>query len=104
MRIGIVTYRALSVLSLLLFVLLIWFATEARWVEAAIVLAVGLALVVGQALMLRCQHCGTRPGIWILAFWTLLLDYELYLADALFLRHCPKCRKSLSEAKAPSAV
>src|SRR5688572_28661194 len=97
MRIGIAAYRTLSVVALALLIPLVWFATEGRWMEAALVLAALLALVVTQALLLRCHHCGARPGLWILTFWTALLDYELYFADALFLRQCPRCEKPLSQ-------
>ena len=100
MRIGIATYRALSVIAIGLLVLLVWFATDAKWTQAAITLAVLVALVICQALLLRCHHCGARPGLWILAIWTALLNYEIYFADALFLRECPRCRKSLSETQA----
>jgi hypothetical protein len=100
MRIGIATYRTLSVVALGLLVLAVWFLTDGRWMEAAIVLAALVALVVTQALLLRCHHCGARPGLWILACWTILLDYELYIADALFLRQCPRCQKPISRAQA----
>ncbi|SRR6266513_484364 len=104
MRIGIAAYRILSVLSFILLVPVVWFATDGRWWEAGTALAAIVLISVCQALMLRCQHCGARPGLWILGFWTLMLNYELYLADALFLRQCPRCQKSLSEAKATGAV
>jgi len=100
MRIGIAAYRTISVVALALLVILVWFATDGRWMEAAFVLAALVALVATQALLLRCHHCGARPGLWILAFWTILLDYEIYLADALFLRQCPRCQKPLSRAQA----
>jgi len=99
MRISIATYRTLSVLLLLLVVLAVWLATDGRLSEAAMAVGVMVVIAIGQALMLRCQHCGARPGMWLLAIWTLLLSWELYLADALFLRQCPRCQKSLSEAK-----
>ena len=104
MRIGIATYRTLSVLLLVLVVVAVWLATDGRMLQAAAAVGAMIIIAVGQALMLRCQHCGTRPGLWILTIWTVLLDWELYLADALFLRKCPKCQKSLSEAKETSGA
>jgi hypothetical protein len=51
--------------------------------------------VVTQALLIRCPHCHIRPGLWIFAIWTLLLDLEIYVADVMFLRECPKCERPL---------
>jgi hypothetical protein len=99
MRIGIATYRALSLLLLVLVVVAVWLATDGRWFEAALVVGGMVFIAITQALLLRCQHCGTRPGMWLLAIWTALLSWEIYLADALFLRQCPRCHKSLSETK-----
>src|SRR5258706_15363805 len=99
MRIGIVTYRALSVLLLVLLVAVVALATNGRTHERGVGLAAMVVVAVGQALLLRCQHCGARPGLWILGIWTALLDPELYFADALFLRKCSHCQKSLSTTK-----
>ena len=99
MRIGITAYRVLSGLLLVLLVIVVWLATDGRIKEAAIGLAAMFAIAVGQALMLRCQHCGSRPGLWLLAIWGVLLSPELYFADTLFLRKCIRCHKSLSATK-----
>ena len=99
MRIGIATYRSLSVLLLALAIAAVWLATEGRWSGAAVAVGAMILVAIAQALLLRCQHCGTRPGMWLLAIWTALLSWEIYLADSLFLRKCPKCQKSLSQAK-----
>jgi hypothetical protein len=104
MRIGIATYRALSALLLILLVLVVWLATDGRIKEAGIGLAAMVAVAIGQALMLRCQHCGARPGLWILAIYTAFLSPEFYFADALFLRKCFRCRKSLSVTKEASGA
>jgi hypothetical protein len=104
MRIGIATYRTLSVLLLILLVLAVWLATEGRWAEATVAVTAMVLVVVGQALMLRCQHCGARPGLWLLALWTVLLSPEIYIADTLFLRQCTRCQKSLSDAKEPGGA
>ena len=102
MSINIATYRTLSVLVLVALVAAVAFASVGRWVQAAVAVGVLVAAVITQAVLLRCHHCGTRPGLWLLAIWTLVLGPEWYIADALFLRRCPRCEKSLSQAKASS--
>jgi len=99
MRIGITTYRVLSGLLLVLLVIVVWLAADGRIKEAAFGLAAMIVIAVGQALMLRCQHCGSRPGLWLLAIWSVFLSPELYFADTLFLRKCIRCHKSLSATK-----
>jgi hypothetical protein len=99
MRIGIGTYRTLSLLLVVLVVVAVWLATDGRWLEAGVAVGAMALIAIAQALLLRCQHCGTRPGLWLLAIWTVLLSWEIYLADALFLRKCPRCQRSLSETK-----
>jgi len=101
MSIGIATYRTLSALVLVLLIVAVVFASLGRWTEATIALGMLVAAVIAQAVLLRCHRCGARPGLWLLAFWTLFFSPEWYIADALFLRKCPRCEKSLSEAKAP---
>jgi len=99
MRIGLTTYRVLSGLLLVLLVIVVWLATDSRIKEAAVGLAAMVVIAVGQALMLRCQHCGSRPGLWLLAIWSVFLSPELYFADTLFLRKCIRCHKSLLAEK-----
>jgi len=96
MSIGIAAYRTLSILLFILLIVGLVFVTDGRVNAAALVLISMLAIVLTQSAMLRCHYCGTRPGLWILIIWTILFDPVLYLADALFLRDCPKCGKSLS--------
>jgi len=103
MRIGTSIYRALTVLTILLFVVVVAFVTLGRWIETAGALTSLVAVVIGQAVLLRCPHCGARPGLWILGIWTLLLDPYLYVAGALLLRQCPRCGKSLSGTETRSA-
>jgi hypothetical protein len=103
MGIGIATYRALSISIVALLIAAVAFATNGKLSGAVAALAGIVAVVLVQSVLLRCPHCATRPGLWILAIWTLLLDPILYLADALFLRECPHCRKSFSD-KAVTSV
>lgn len=104
MRTGIVTYRIFSALLLVLLVFVVWLATDGRIKEAGAVLGVMVVVTLALALMLRCQHCGARPGLWLLAIWTALLSPEFYFADALFLRKCPRCHTSLSTTKGASGA
>ena len=95
-RIGIATYRTLSVLNFALLIAAVYFATVGRWSAAWFFFGSLLLCIAFQSLLLRCPHCSARPGLWLLAIWTLLLDYEFYLADALLLRRCPRCDRTLS--------
>ena len=103
MRIGMATYRALTVLTILLFVVAVAFVTLGQWIETVSALTAMVAVVIGQAVLLGCPHCGARPGVWILVIWTLLVDPYLYVADALLLRRCPRCAKSVSGTETRSA-
>ncbi len=68
--------------------------------SAALACAIGVAfLIVVQTFAFRCKACGARPGLWLLAIWTLLLDYELYIADVILLRRCPKCESVFKHAE-----
>jgi hypothetical protein len=72
-----------------------FFATNgsASWAFAAFLAAI---IVIGvQAMLVRCPSCHARPGLWILAAWTVFVDIELYVSDVLLLRDCVRCRKPL---------
>src|SRR6266571_267220 len=88
-------YRSLSVLLLFDLVAIVYCLTVAN--EKGAYLSIGLLLTILclQVFMIRCHRCSCRPGLWVLAIWTLLLDFELYIADTLFLRTCPKCQYDL---------
>jgi hypothetical protein len=88
-------YRFLSVLLIFDLIVMIYYLTVANVKGAYVSLGFLLVILLCQAFMIRCNRCRCRPGLWILALWTLLLDFELYLADTLFLRTCPKCRYDL---------
>jgi hypothetical protein len=81
MGIGIATYRALSISIVVLLIAAVVFATNGNLSGAVAALAGIVAVVLVQSVLLRCHHCGTRPGLWILAIWTLLLDPVLYSAS-----------------------
>lgn len=74
MTIGIATYRTMSLVVLAMFIAAVALATVRRWSDAGIALGVLVVVVVTQAALLQCQHCGTRPGLWLLAFWTVLFS------------------------------
>jgi len=68
--------------------------------NVALACAVGIVLLILlQTLVFRCMTCGARPGLWLLAIWTLLLDHELYIADVILLRRCPKCETVFTAAE-----
>jgi len=90
-------FRAISFLLLIALVAVIYFLTvqniTAVWVLALVI----PALLFLQASLVKCKKCGTRPGLRLLIIWTILLDFELYIADTLFLRKCPTCGQNLKE-------
>ncbi len=89
-------YRTMSAFLFILLIIALIFLTDGMVTAALLALVIMIVIVLTQAALLRCQHCGARPGLWILTIWTLLFDPVLYLADALFLRDCPNCKKCLS--------
>jgi len=97
---SIALYRAITALWFALLTAALSFAVvgSPRIALACLFLAAGL--VGFQTLAFRCRTCGARPGLWLLAIWTLLLDYELYIADVVLLRRCPKCAAGLGPTRA----
>src|SRR5688500_11910684 len=93
MRIGIATHRTLIVLLLVLLVVLVLLARDDRIKEAGITLAAMVAIVIAQALMLRCQHCGARTGLRMLTPGALLRRRTFPP------RKCFRCHKPLSVTK-----
>ena len=93
-------YRAMTAAWLILLVAAVCFGlASSECVGAAVCLALTVVRVIAQALVFRCENCGARPGLWLLAIWTLLLDFELLVADVLPLRSCPKCFTSFTHRK-----
>jgi hypothetical protein len=88
---GIALYRLLTALWFALLVAGIYFADSGPTSASVACISLAAALILFQTVGFRCNTCGTRPGLWLLAVWTLLLDYELYIADVILLRKCPKC-------------
>ena len=91
-----IIYRILSVILVLDIVPIVYFLTmgDLRKVYTALVV-IPMILII-QILIIRCK-CGCRPGLWLLAIWTLFLDFELYIADTVLLRRCPKCNRDLRQ-------
>ena len=54
-----------------------------------------ILILISQVALVNCPECGARPGLWLLAVWTLFLDFDLYFADTIMLKECPKCKSSL---------
>lgn len=89
-----IIYRLLSVGLIIDLVAIVYFLTIAKLSSFYVALALVPAILISQILLIRCT-CGCRPGIWLLGIWSLFLDFELYIADTLLLRKCPKCNRDL---------
>jgi hypothetical protein len=96
MKVRLLLYKVLTLGWFLLLIAAMFFLTDGsvRWALAAFVGAI--LVVFMQALLILCPYCHARPGVWILAIWTVLFDLELYVADVLFLRACPRCKRQLA--------
>lgn len=90
-------YRALTLLWLAALVAGIYFLARDNAFSPRVIgsLAVILVSIAIQAVIVRCAECRTRPGLWLVAVWTVFMDLESYLADTVLLRHCPKCGADL---------
>lgn len=95
---SITLYRGTTALWFALLIAALCFAALGPSRIAIVCLVLVAGLIGFQTLAFRCRSCGARPGLWLLAIWTLLLDYELYIADAVLLRRCPRCETVLSGA------
>lgn len=91
-----IIYRLLSVFLVIDLFPIVYFLTIGDFHKFYIALAIIPVILIIQILIVKCK-CGCRPGLWILAVWTLLLDFELYFADTVLLRRCPKCNRDLKE-------
>ena len=91
-------YKTLSLLLLLDIIAIVFFLTI--WQITGVLVAVSLFVIflALQVVIVKCPKCGTRPGLWLLAIWSLFLDFELYFADTVLLRKCPKCDFNLYQA------
>jgi len=85
-------YRSITALWLALLGAALYLAVAGRSGSASACLALAAGLILIQSLAFRCNSCGTRPGLWLLAIWTLLFDYQLYIADVVLLQRCPNCQ------------
>lgn len=104
MNLGIALYRLVTVAWLALLVSAIYIAVIGKAQSVVMYLLPAVVLIVCQALAFRCKNCRTRPGLWLFAVWTILLDYEFYLLDILFLRKCPKCELPFKTRQDQSSV
>ena len=92
-------YKILSFVLILYIIALVWFLTVQNWQLVIIVILLFILSLTLQIILVKCPNCGTRPGLWLLAIWTLFLDFDLYFADTVFLKKCPKCDSVLTEEK-----
>ncbi len=84
-------YKILSFVLVLDIIALVWFLTVQNWLLVMIAVLVFILSLALQVILVKCPNCGTRPGLWLLAVWTLFLDFELYFSDTVLLKECPKC-------------
>ena len=76
---------------------IILFLSTGKINESIIALVILVGIYAFQ-LTFRCPNCKARPALWLLAIWTILLDFHLYVADAILLNECPKCEIKFKEA------
>lgn len=60
-------------------------------IRAWIGLGILVSTLIANFLLVKCKSCGARPVLWLFMFWTALIEPELFFADAVCLRKCPKC-------------
>jgi len=90
-------YRFLSVILIVDIIAVILFLTLNKMPLVILSLVMLIATLGIQITIIKCNNCGCRPGLWLLAIWALFLDFELYIADTLLIKECPKCKKSLAD-------
>jgi len=88
-------YKIISFLLLIDIIAIVWFLTIGDKIGLLISAILFLTFLTMQVFLVKCSNCGTKPGLWILAIWTLFLDFELYFADTVLLKACPKCEFDL---------
>jgi len=93
----IILFRLLSVMLVLDLIPIIYFASVYNTKSAWIFVALLPLILLIQIILIRCRRCGCHPGLYLLMVWTILFSPELYFADTLLLRKCPKCGVSLTK-------
>ena len=91
----ILAYRLLSIALIIDTIAIITVLTLGYTFFSIFLAILAIIMIIAQVSIVKCGNCGTRPGLWLLAIWTLFIDYELYLLDTLMLKECPKCNESL---------
>ncbi len=95
----IIIYRLLSITLIVDIIAAVLFLTLNKIPLAILSLIIFIATLGIQISIIKCRNFGCRPGLRLLAIWTLLLDFELYIADTLLIKECPKCKNSLLDVK-----
>lgn len=88
-----IIYRLLSIVLIMDLIAIVYFLSVKYMSGAYAAFALVATILLTQIFLIRCK-CGCRPGLRVLVIWTLLLDFELYIADSL-LRRCPNCKRDL---------
>ena len=89
-----IIYRFLSFVIIIDLISIVYFLTAKNRSGAYISFALLTTILLLQIFLIRFK-CGCRLGLRLLVVWTLLLDFELYIADSLLLRRCPNCKRNL---------
>jgi hypothetical protein len=92
-RIRLLIYKLLTLVWVSLLIVAMFSLPDSAFRGALTAFLTALFVVGVQASLIRCPYCHARPGLWILAIWTLLLDLPFYIADVLLLRECPRCER-----------
>ena len=89
-----IIYRLLSIVLIMDLIAIVYFLSVKYMSGAYASFTLVATILLAQIILIRCK-CGCRPGLRVLVIWTLLLDFELYIADSLLLRRCPNCKRDL---------
>jgi uncharacterized membrane protein YfcA len=101
-KIRLLIYKLLTIVWFSLLIAAMVFLSQGAFNRSLAALLIALCVVGIQAALIRCPYCHARPGLWLLAIWTLLLDLPFYIADVLLLRECPRCERQLVAMPAKS--
>ena len=85
LRWRLVLYKLLTIVWFVLLIVAMWFLTDKQLRMALAAFSTAIATILVQACLIRCPHCHTRPALWMLAIWTLLLDWRMYIVDIILL-------------------
>ena len=74
-----------------------YFLAVSQFAISALCLIGVLTIIVIQVFEFQCLNCGAHPAFYLLAFWTIVMDFEFYILDVVLLKRCPKCNIDFKE-------